>query len=512
MLGRWLTVSHCLDPNHNMLELPSSILGLSSLSKGFIGLFGGLYIGAQVAVGLVVSGLSVPKIQDSVRATRTTQTVLSPTKCVLSNDAGSFPYRAAFVVTGAQLLFICAIILSILRHPRRVLKVEPPSPATEPPSPPPQPGSSSSANKAPRSRWLWLLLSLVLMLLIGAGVYIYFTHPDTPVPLLVSMCPVGHFLSVIERHLLMGRITAITRISTCLSSFKNSISAHGSHYIRITGLALASHSGCVFLYRRSSRLRLHVFTRVTGSLNYYCGALFLGSVCFLALVPPLRWVLWGIYAYGEIGAYAVIPLEARGFLVYSISSNGWCSVGLEERAIVVGLATLHLAVAILIGLWCSVLPATRAFKRLAASIRTNPMLLVSFLQECVRHTTILTLCSFALAITWIDAEYLWDPRYERALSEHPWLSRLWWGSLQRVYEDYRGQYRAWKSMNVNYWLRCARLLLHIPGSISETWQMLGGIQKILIVAPAFIYYGYYHIIPATKKLPALMRKWRRRLG
>ncbi|KAJ7030404.1 hypothetical protein C8F04DRAFT_1236528 [Mycena alexandri] len=477
-------VSLHFNPNHNMLQIPSSIHSLSSSFKGFIGLFSGVYIGAQVAVSLVVSGLSVPnlKIQDSLLATPTTQTILSPTKSVLSNDTVSYPYRAAFIVAGVYVFFTCAVVFSILRRPRMVL-TELPSPATEPPSPPPQPGSSSSANKTPPRRWLWLLLLLAIVLLVG-GAYIYFTLPDIPVPLLALTCIEGHLLSVIERYLQIGCITAITRISTCVSTIKNSISAHGSHYTRVIGLALASHSGCIFLYRRSSRLRLHVVTRITGSLNYYSGAAFLGSVCFFAFVPPLRWVLWGIYVGGLLLVVSVVaPLEARGFLVCpSILSDAWCSIGLEERAIFIGPATLHLAAAILIGLWRSVLPAMQAFKRLAASVRSNPMLLISFLRKCAHHTKTLTAYGLVVAITSIDIEFLLNPRHEQVLSEHPYLSRLWFGSLQRVYEDYCMRYRAWTSVNVNYWLRSARFLLRIPRSIFATWQTFCGIQKMVGVS------------------------------
>ncbi|KAJ7911992.1 hypothetical protein B0H13DRAFT_2478898 [Mycena leptocephala] len=112
-----------------MLQIPTSALSLFSFSsKGLVGLFGGFFIGAQVTLNMIVlSGLSVPKT--SLYATRTTEIVLMPTKCVPSNGTIHLPYVAAM----GYAIVIFASLFSILRakgfgHSQALPDGRPPSP------------------------------------------------------------------------------------------------------------------------------------------------------------------------------------------------------------------------------------------------------------------------------------------------------------------------------------------------------------------------------------------------
>ncbi|KAJ7499754.1 hypothetical protein FB451DRAFT_1206427, partial [Mycena latifolia] len=91
-----------------MLQIPSSVFSVFSLSsKVFVGLCSGLVIGSKVAVTQFI--LSIPK--DTFRATRTTEIILLPSKCVLSRPPASFSYIAAL----CYITFIFASVFCILR-------------------------------------------------------------------------------------------------------------------------------------------------------------------------------------------------------------------------------------------------------------------------------------------------------------------------------------------------------------------------------------------------------------
>jgi hypothetical protein len=186
---------------------------------------------------------------------------------------------------------------------------------TQPPSPPPEPDSDSSANQTPRRNgWLWLLLLLLLMGLIGTCLYFYVTWLDT-----AAMSPSFTQLSVfvLERYFQKGR---------------SYVSLYGLQYSKILLLAVSSHSSCIFLYRRSYRLRSLVYTRLSACLNY-CSREFLGSLCLLASVSRLRWVLWAIYTYGSVLLMlASIAIDRHILSFYQPTKNSWC-LSLTERSV-----------------------------------------------------------------------------------------------------------------------------------------------------------------------------------
>ncbi|KAJ7177815.1 hypothetical protein C8R46DRAFT_664838 [Mycena filopes] len=479
--------------------IPSSVFALSS--KGLAGLFGGFYIGAQVAVSLVLSSLSVPKLSNSLIATRTTNIILSPTKCVPSNGTPSFHYVAAM----GYAIVISAILFSILRAKGFT---------TAPSPPPPEPGSSGTADQAPRPRrWLWLL-ALFALLVGGIGAYFYLCRT---VPAAAFVCFGGDFLPFIEGYLHRGRVATTARISACISTIMAliySAAYYGLQYTRILCLALASHSGCLFLYRKSSRLRRIVCIRITDPSNYYHWGVFLGSVSLLAFVAQQRWALWGIYTYG------LLLLMTTGIFlnhiclasVYQIALDMWYFESQEQRAMILGPILLHLAVVMFSTfsvLFFNGVPATaRALYRSTVLLRRRPSLLSCFLLDCLYGALALVICSLPLVIGSILTVYGLNPEYSQMLWCHTPCSPRWWASVRRIRRIFGALYHSWIDVDIKYWRDLIPALWNMAGNVFEVWQTLNHTQKMLIVAPAVLFYGYYYIIPAAKKLPASIRRLR----
>lgn len=275
-----MITSH-LNPYHNMLQIPSSVLSLFSFSsKGLAGLFGGFCIGAQLTVSIVLSGLSVPKITDSLNlATRTTEIVLLPTKCALSNGTISFPYVAAMgyaTIIFASFFYIlrakgfgCSLStfppiqnpphghppnpdeptpLSLITPPRTFSLSQSHNVVnTQPSSPPPEPSSLCTTGKAPRrNRWIWLLLlllSIVVMLLVGTYVYFYFTCPDSPATLDAFTSFWVQAVLATEIFLRKGYIAAagcISTVNSYISTIGTFVSSYGWQHSKLLLISLTS--------------------------------------------------------------------------------------------------------------------------------------------------------------------------------------------------------------------------------------------------------------------------------
>ncbi|KAJ7845091.1 hypothetical protein B0H13DRAFT_2676039 [Mycena leptocephala] len=263
-----------------MLQIPSSVLSLFSFSsKGLVGLLGGFCIGAQLTVSIVLSSLSVPKITDSLNlATRTTEVVLLPTKCALSNGTISFPYVAAmgyatiifasFYILRAKGLSCSLSTFPPIQNPPHGHPPNPDEPTplslitpprtfslshshnvvnTQPPSPPPEPSSLCTTGKAPRqNRWIWLLLlllSIVVMLLVGTYVYFYFTCPDSPATLDAFTSFWVQAVSATEVFFRKGCIAGaacISTVSSYISTISTYISSYGWQHSKLLLISLTS--------------------------------------------------------------------------------------------------------------------------------------------------------------------------------------------------------------------------------------------------------------------------------
>ncbi|KAJ7499719.1 hypothetical protein FB451DRAFT_1358806 [Mycena latifolia] len=492
------TPTSLLIPYHNMLQIPSSVFSLFSLSsKVLVGLCGGLFIGSKVAVTQFI--LSIPK--DSFPATRTTEIVLLPTKCVLSSPKISFSCISIL----AYATFIFASVICILRakgFTRASNDV-----ASQPPSPPPEPGSSCGADKKRGWAWLfWLLAILLGLVFLGlAGFYMFFGDQKTGASLPAFAAHSIRGLSFIERSLFDGLGAAASFQSTV----KLHISMHSWQYSKIILLALASHSMCALVAVTLDRLRR-------------CAVAFAGRYWMtmgqLTLVPIvisgtswLNWLFWIHWYWLSKGNLLPTVLAVHQGVLCLRSRLSFLetyeSVGIS---MVVGPAIIHAAT---MGLWTVLLallgiPCTATALSRELSDRSA---LINFLR-----TSLSTVAFFVtFFVTFFGTEFL---IYQYTLLR-PDIQQLVWRSfvcprarsqVRTVFWFLVGEYEDWKSTQIKDF----RVLVSaLRGAFFrgidlclDRWVILCWGHRLLIVAPVVILYAYFYVIPAASKV----RIWRRR--
>ncbi|KAJ6591243.1 hypothetical protein DFH09DRAFT_1139090, partial [Mycena vulgaris] len=550
-----------------MLQIRSSALSLFSFSfKGLVSFLGGFCIGAQVTANILLSSLSAAK-NSSLRATRTFEIILLPTKCDLSNGTISSPYVA--LIAYATVVF--ASLFCILRAKGFTSSSsstctqpsphgEPPSPddplhskasprafslahkrngvGNHPPSPPPEPDSSGSTDKPPRRNswlfWLLLLLLAVVLLLGVSGIYICLTDNHSRAELLAVASPFIQHLSFLENGFFDGFLAVASYISTvqiyislpidgflAVASYIATVQIHISlpsfHCCKILLLTLASHSGSIFIQARLSRLASFTATRILACLGYRCGVSF-GTIFLLAFVSPLRWVLYALYGYGWVFVmFIVVPLADNQSFSKCSTTPGpvyslWISLSSTDRSVMLGPTLIQLTIlgvgSLLRGLM-SVPFITSALRRQALWIQHRPFLVTRFLSHCLSLAYPATLASIPF-VNWYMASELTDDDNMRILMHHPFLGWRWCDAARLLVV---AKYRDMKSAHFRLWQQSTLALLGTGrtafDSCLKTWEVLDGIPKLLIVAPVVVYYGYFHIIPAARRLPGLIRNWRR---
>ncbi|KAJ7121015.1 hypothetical protein C8R44DRAFT_853337 [Mycena epipterygia] len=489
-----------------MLHIPSSVFTVFYFSsKGLVGLFGGFCVGAQIGVSLVLSG----SLKSSLRATRTIETVLLPTKCVYSTASISFPYVAAM----GYATVIFASLFCILRAKGfnstassgysqslpsgHLLSSDDPTPegsttsnpvfspprnhngvGSQPPSPPPEPGSSCSTGKAPRKKgWVWLLW-LVSMIFGIAGlvkICIFYLTGLNCEPLILSVFTSFGLtgLSVLERCFFTGWLAA----TSCISIIKIYFTLHALHHSKLVLLALVSHLGFIVIHRRSSRPHRSLTAVRTWPCVDYRRAVFLGSVGLLVCFSPLHWVLWAIS------------------VVIILTVNSKCMV---LFLVILGPAIIHLAILgrrpLFLGLLNGFLCTARVIRRLAVSVYRRPL---RFLLDCIRRALILAMWTLLPLLWCLCVQYNTNREIRDLLGRYPFLSPGWMQSVEMVYRILVVKYRAVKSLNITTWRQSTDAGLHTARTAFdvcfETWSVLGGLQKLAIVLPATAYYSYFHV-------------------
>ncbi|KAJ6572078.1 hypothetical protein B0H19DRAFT_1372972, partial [Mycena capillaripes] len=483
-----------------MLQIPSSVFTLVSFSsKGLVGLFGGFCIGAQLALNIVLSGLSeVPKNSLSF-ATRTTEIVLLPTKCVLSNGTISFPYVAAMgyaTVVFAGLFFILRAkgfshgqVLPDGRSPSPDYPVSDGSPlfrravsparnhvgmGGQPPSPPSDPGPRCSSYKAPRrNRWMWLLLIYAALALVGLRGYIYFTYPDSRTAASLHMVA---FLGT-------QTVLAVERF------IQDGILENGWQLSKIIFLALASHSVCILIFAALRRLRVYVvlFLRVFCLNIGVC----LLSLAVIASFPQLNWIIW------TFGWYHGALLSVKEINWNMIRFSFYFSSLVESRFLqlltIVGVIMIHTSFGF-------IPRVIRIFAiRLHLALRRQDSVLLP-----------------ALAMYPLLAQY--------ANLDSGWRQHLWQSfycpqsreTLRAAFQLLFQRQQAWKAIQIRDFHELAPELPHrLAATLKvswETWCTLALFQKLLTVAPAVIFYSCVYIVPVAcrVKLKIRTRNWRRR--
>ncbi|KAJ7484426.1 hypothetical protein FB451DRAFT_84699 [Mycena latifolia] len=492
-----------------MLQIPSSVLSLVSFSsKCLVGLLGGFSINAHVAFTI----LSIPK--NIFHSTQTTKIVLVPTKCVLSNGTVAFPFIAVMAyatVVFTSLFWILRAKGFSSRHPGSIpngsTKSDLYSVGEQPPSPPSESGSGCSADKTPRRRqWIWLLWLIAVLLTLsgGVGAYFYLTVYDSRDSLMALPSFSRHGLSLIEQCFFDGR----SAVASCISTIKIYISLQGRRYSKIFLVALAAHS--IFLLIVSALRRFHHYSKTF--VWYKIVQLTVGSLALMmsgvACSSQLSWILWlGYYVDSHAGgAYTVPEINWMVLRLSSYLSSLATSYFLEVSTII-GITLVHISIVCVL----LVRSIVTFGARILAHVRLHPQDLRNFL-GC-------SICSIALfAFVGLIAFPL-----QPSLGIHPNPQVVLW-------QCFSGK-RPWDHTRILYWLMVKHyqewksevledfheLTSGLPNTLRagfnswwEIWSSLHLMHKLLIVAPAVIFYGYFYVIPAARRIPLLIKKWRRR--
>ncbi|KAJ7098317.1 hypothetical protein C8R44DRAFT_947879 [Mycena epipterygia] len=494
-----------------MLDIPSSVFSFFSFSKGLVGLFGGVCIGARVASTFV---LSVPKNSP----TRTIEIVLLPTTCVLSTGPVFFPYVAAMgyatVILASAICILRAkapVSCSQVLPPGTPLSSDPPihdtfpqdvrplTPAQhgvddQPPAPPPELGSSCKADKAPRrSLWAWLFALITIVLALVGG-YIYFTGSEVPDSFIRVASSIVQGLLWVEQCFIGGWIAVASWIST----IKSYVSLHGWHHSKILLLALSTHSVCLLVVSGLYRLRRRL-VYLRDPIPYLISGVIILSLATIASFSQLSWIFWMQYYFGcraedlssvqEISRYA---LRIASYLSSLSTSH------LVEMRMVVGIISIHTSAACL----CTPFLILSGFP--SANLKTLVRLLVHppVFRWLLSTWIILTGAFTIMAL--IDNS-LWQYMILR-----PHVKQLLWRSfscpnsreeVRRIFWLLLGEYQDWKSVQIEDFNELAagipNALLVAFKSCIETWSVLPLIQKFLIAAPIAMFYGYLYIASTT---------------
>ncbi|KAJ7033123.1 hypothetical protein C8F04DRAFT_1105209 [Mycena alexandri] len=501
----------------------SSIVSLSSSSKGFVGLF---YIGAHVVLSTVLAGVS--GVKNGLSATSTTEIILSPTNCVLSNGTLSHPYVAAMgcaTVIFATLFFILrakGFSYTSPCSPGPPPSPTPPSPeypvpsisnsspgavppahnhsgmGSEPPSPPPDPGSDSADDTPRRNPW-WLLLLLIVF---AAGSYIYFTRSSDSSPLLIA----GRITSTMDKYISDGWTAAVSAISTT----KIYILRHGRQITKILLLGLATHCVCFVVFAILRRLRL-LASAIDPASNYPAAFLVVFSLLMMASSPHFRSCLWLEYYNGYQGG--VYPsIREINFNVSRLSSylSSLVASHLNEVSVSLVIGGVTLAHAIAVSLRGSIRIASGIpfVTKVALTALSDPSVFCGYVGLCVGHS--LVQC-FVILLFAASRQY---DRLNPTVKQHLWQ---WFScpksraSIRVTFLVLAQRHRQWKSGQI------ADFYELIPGfkytlvatfkASLEIWSNIPIPQKLLIAAPAIIFYGYLYIIPVARSVSRRILKF-----
>ncbi|KAJ7138523.1 hypothetical protein C8R43DRAFT_955373 [Mycena crocata] len=482
-----------------------STLSLVSLSsKSLVGLFGSMFIGAQVTFTVMLSGLSVPKT--SLRATPTREIALLPTKCVLSSGSNIFP-RVCITVGFATV--VLASLFCIFRAKGFISSTSSQKKndvASQPPSPPPEPGSSSSAVKAPWPiRWLlFLMIALLVLLIVAAGIVAcaYFTH-SVPPPLreLASFCSQRLWICspLQKEHFVTAETNFWDAWDVVLSypaAAVSYLSEHGLRHSKLLLLALTTHLICLLISSNLLRFRKHVVQFVQEECLII--GMFLMMIVGISSFSQLSWIFWGGYYFYHGRILPSIDRIIWNFLCFSSYLSSLATTHFDVLSMIIGISVIY-ASTVCLWLGCHVL----------CGLPSSTMGITRrLLHPAVLHFLV-TSCLFGIAVISVECLVLWSLlQYSRLGPVHQDL--LWksvfcpkgrpftcQNSRQRAKAllwDLLGNYQEWKAVQIEDFKELAaavpNTLIARLSSGFEIWHGLHPMQKLLIAAPALIFYGF----------------------
>ncbi|KAF7331075.1 hypothetical protein MVEN_02447800 [Mycena venus] len=498
-----------------MLQIPSSILSLVSLSsKGFVRIFGGLCIGTQIAVTLVLSSSKIE--YTAVRATKTHAVELVPTRCVLSNGTISSPYVAtmgyATVIFASLFCILLAKGFTSSRPPNlddhgpdfsssfdRGATFAQPDAGSQPPSPPSDPGPNRSANQARRRnpcRWfLWLFL--ILLALVSVGVYMFAIYYARSQPLPPSLLAFKAFIDDSVWWTQIGLPNLWTSAASNISALRVHLSLHARQYSKILLVVLTSHCACILL-------SLAVYSLRKRTVGFFRKKWFL-TLCYIIPVTvissssTLSWLFWLHYyiGCGNHGYPSVRRMDqCIGHLLYQLATS-LASPSLE-MSIFLGPPIFYVAALCLSTVLVVLFNFPSATRHLVRRLSHRRVL-----KRLLRNSFVLMARWFlytVFAFLLVQCRVL-QPDARRNLYRSLFCAesraktlRLFWFLLRR--------YQTWKSLQIDaFSTLVSRLQRAFVAGIAvswEIWKSLSFMQKLLIAAPAVIFYTYHDIVsPST---------------
>ncbi|KAJ7753715.1 hypothetical protein B0H16DRAFT_1886790 [Mycena metata] len=476
----------------------------------------------------VLAGFS-DSVKNGLSATRTTEIILFPTKSVLSNSNISNPYVAAM---GYATVILIALFL-ILRakgfsstlpcSPGPPPPPTPPSPeypvpsasklspggaspthshsgmGSEPPSPPPDPGSDSADDTPRRSPW-WLLLLLVVL---AAGSYLYFTRNlDSSVVLAKTL---GSQIASTMEQCLLGISYVRTAAVSAISTASIYISRHGWHIAKILLLGLATHGVCfvVFVTIQRSRPFVRLLFTVLRAPIWSCSV----SMVAIGSLPHLSWIMWmASYSSSLVSGPNLTARQIHWSVLVVLSQlSSRAASHFVELSTILGIIILHspaICLQVVLLLFCGLHSVVVALML----DRVPPLIYLAFFV-------------FVMAgITTTSSIWAVGCHYIRL---HPSLKPLVWESFYCGYsrDQMHGlfglfveRYRDWKDAQIEECLEFSsgfiNRLLTTFKSLLEIWNDLPLSQKLLIAAPAIIFYGYLYIMPVARSIGGTVMKTR----
>ncbi|KAJ6474096.1 hypothetical protein DFH09DRAFT_1215908 [Mycena vulgaris] len=232
-------------------------------------------------------------------------------------------------------------------------------------------------------------------------------------------------------------------------------------------------------------------------------------MCLLASFSPLHWVLWTMYTYALLTAICLAPLFNHLSSFYPALVATWYSPLAQSSVIgptvIIPLGILALG-SFLVGL-LDVVPFT------VASVCHRPVLLLHLLLNCFCLAATIALCSLLVTYWYLMQVCITHPDIQDVLWHHLIFTRSWRNALPVAHSITVRDYRHWKARQIealdgfSSWL--LRHFMAVFKSCAETWCNMGCFQKRHL-APIVVYYGYFYVILTARRVPEVIRNWRRR--
>ncbi|KAJ7138494.1 hypothetical protein C8R43DRAFT_1019307, partial [Mycena crocata] len=385
--------------------------------------------------------------------------------------------------------------------------------ARQPPSPPPEPGSSSSAVKAPWPiRWLlFLMIALLVLLIIAASVVarVYFAYSVPPaVQELASFS--GQKLVAVDKKLRDGWDVLMSYLAAAVLY----LSEHGLRQSKFLLLAIAMHLTCLLIFSTLCRLRRR-FVRIDEEEAYVFG-IFMMMIAGISSFSQLSWIFWGGYYFFHGRILPSIDGIIWNLLCFSSYLSSLAISHFDELSIVIGIAVIYTST-VCLWLGCHILCGLPSSMMGIARQLSHPLVLRFLVTSCLSG-----IASFSVEflVLWSLLQYSQLGSTDRHLlwksvfcpKGRPFTCQNSRQRAKALLWDLLGNYQEWKAVQIEHFKELAaalpNTLIARLNSGFEIWHGLHPMQKLLIAAPALIFYGFF-IFPAVRRLSRRFWHWLR---